>query len=258
MLVRSRNAYLGDPKLSPDGRRVAYLREDALGANVYAIDLATGTEQAISSDTVSAFELFWPTPQHVVQSGLDGKLHSFDLATGRSRAYLAPVGERLAGARMNTWVFSRDATAELIIRDSMLQHAVKVPPPSPNLVPNSGELSPDGRSLGLSWTDSTGRVVYAVYSVPTSSWSAVSRVDAPTWRLRATSDDGTVYFARFTDQTELWRAKAGAQMTRVPLQASHCYIGSIIVSPNGDQLLCNVTANFPDVYMAKLTGAARK
>lgn len=255
MLARSRNAYLGNPTLSPDGQRVAYIREDALGSNAYFVDVRGGAEQMISSDTVASAVVRWPSAQHVVRVNASGSLASFDLATGRSRAYAVPSGEYMLGANANTWLFVRNSDASAIRRDSMLQHPRELP--RSGLRDTDGALSPDGRLFVLAGRDTSGRFAFAVYSNVTESWSAVTPIDTLRRRTTNIANDGTIYFTRFSGHTELWRTKVGGPLTPVSLPAVQCYEGSITVSDRGDQLYCNLTTNTPDAYMVTLAAAKR-
>ncbi len=255
LFTRSRNAFLGDPTLSPDGGRVAYSREDALGTNVYLRDLSTGVEQTVSSDTLSSGEVFWPSPQHVMRTTASDALTSFDLATGRSRRFNAPAGERIVSARANTWLFVREVDGAVVRRDSTLG--------SPRTITSSGlrdalgALSPDGRQFAEAGRDSSNRFAFAVYDDARASWSAVTSIDTISRRVTNIANDGTIYFTRFNGRTELWRAKVGGPLVPVTLPPVQCYEGSITVNDRGDQLFCNLTTNTPDAYMVTLTKTKR-
>ncbi|MBL0170358.1 MAG: protein kinase [Gemmatimonadaceae bacterium] len=252
LLTRSLNAFLGNPKFSPDGQRVVYTRQDALGSNAYMMDLQDGAEIAASSDTVAATTVFWPSAQQVLRSGADGTLISFDLATGRARRYVTPPGEAVIGVAANSWMLSRERAAALIQRDSLLNNPRTIPDPPGLGQLDDGAVSPDGNLVLQLGTAQDRRSAFAVYNTTTQAWSAITLLDTITRRATNIATDGSVYFTRFNGRTEIWRTRVGGVLTLYATLPVQCYEGSVTVSDDGTRVVCNVTTSLPDVWMMEL------
>ncbi|MBY0488619.1 MAG: protein kinase [Gemmatimonadaceae bacterium] len=257
ILTRSLNAYLGNPVFSPDGRRVAYTRQDALGSNAYAIDLQTRVETALTGDTLPLIKLFWPSAQQLVRTndGLD--LQLLDLATGRTRTLPLPRGEEFLKAHGNTRLMGRNNRGTLVWRDSLLQHQRVMPIPSDVRRHLSGALSRDGKLYLDLGELLDGRPGYALFNTETFTWSPAVALDTTALSLVALANDGTAYFARITDQTEIWRLQPGRPRSRLATLPVHCYLGSIEVNGDGTLVACNKTTSLPDVWMMPLPGTGR-
>ncbi len=255
-IVRSLNAYLGDPRLSPDGQRVAYSRQDALGSNVYIANREESVERAISSDTLSTFWLNWLNSQQLVRSDLKGTLLSVDLATGRVRRLSPQKGESILTAAGNTWMFLADGASSPMLRDSLLGDARPLGSP-PGMRPSlTFALSANGLQIAQLGATQDGRSAFAIYSTTTSTWSSPTPVAADFQRLATVTADGTVYLSRFQGTTEIWRARAGSAPTLYAKLPVHCYQGSVVVSEDGTTVACNVTTNLPDAWLVELPPAS--
>ncbi|MBL8961214.1 MAG: serine/threonine-protein kinase, partial [Gemmatimonadetes bacterium] len=251
-LTRSLNAYLGNPVLSPDGRRVAYTRQDALGSNAYVMPVDGGAETAISSDTAAATALYWPTAQHLVRVTTDGMLLSYDLATGRSRRYAPPPGEVLGAAAGNSWFFFTPGALLPIVRDSLLQAPRELSNPPGLSGRSGGALSMDGTTVLRIAATADGRDAFTTYNFPTSRWSALTPLDTVAALPVSVSNDGTAYFTRFNGRTEIWRARPGGPLALYATLPVHCYAHSVAVSDDGSLAACNVTTNIPDAWVVEL------
>ncbi|MEQ1691164.1 MAG: serine/threonine-protein kinase [Gemmatimonas sp.] len=257
VLTRSLNAFLGNPTFSPDGRHVAYTRQDALGSNAYAMDLPDGTEVALSSDTLAMPNVSWPSAKHVLRHSVGGAMISFDVASGRTRSYSAPQREHFAAASANSWLFLRDDAVIPIWRDSLLQNPRAIPDPPGLSQPDGGALSADGRLMLQLGITADRRNAFAVYNMSTGAWSPVMPLDTINRRATNISSDGTVYLTRFNGHTEIWGTRVGGPLTLLATLPVQCFQGSVTVSDDGGRVLCNVTPSLPDAWMMELPKGRR-
>lgn len=252
VLTRSLNAYIGNAVFSPDGQRLAYTRQDALGSNAYSVDIRTGVETALTTDTLSATVMHWPVAKQIIRSTLASPLLLLDLATGRSRTVALPSGEQFLVAGGNTRLMAHRGRSQLIWRDSFLQRARPVPAP-PGLGPNvGGALSRDGVSILHIGATADGALGYALFNTSSFTWSRPVPLDTIALNATNLANDGTVYFTRFTDRTEIWRMVPGRPVARFATLPGHCFEGSITVSDDGAYVSCNVTTILPDVWTMAL------
>jgi outer membrane protein assembly factor BamB len=257
VITRSLNAYLSNPVFSPDGQRIAYTRQDALGSNAYAIDLRTGVESALTSDTLSLTEIRWPLEQQLIRTSLGGNLQLLDLATGRARTLPIPRGEEFLSASGNTRTMGRNNRGTIVWRDSLLQNARVIPTPPDVQRHLDGTVSRDGKLYLHLGELAGGQPGYALFNTETFTWSKAVPLDTTSLALAELSNDGTVYFARVSDQTEIWRQRPGGARTRIATLPVHCYLESITVRNDGALVACNKTTSLPDVWMMPLPRVVR-
>ncbi len=255
VLTRSLNAYLSNPVFSPDGQRIAYTRQDALGSNAYAIDVRTGVESALTSDTLSLPRIAWPLEQQVIRTSVARDLQILDLATGRARTLAVPRGEELLTASGNTRLMGRNNRGTVIWRDSLLRHERIIPAPPEMRRQLDGALSRDGKQYLQFGEVLDGRPGATLFNTETFTWSKPVPLDTTSLSLVGVSNDRTVYFARVPAQTEIWRMPPGGPRTRVATLPVHCYQESITVRDDGRMVACNKTTSLPDVWMMPLPRA---
>jgi serine/threonine-protein kinase len=252
-VTRSLNAYLGDPAFSPDGRLLAYAREDALGFNTYVRPAAGGPERAVTSDSAGRLAVTWTGERRLVNWAAGGAITVLDIETGRARsAGVVPAGRVFRGGWENRlfWV-DRDSDA-LIETDSLGREVRAVKLPAGTRVVMGGAGS--GEPLAFSHDDSTWRVHRLLAGG--SGWHSSPPIRSTASAAAAIGQgrDGSFYFTRFTGGTEILRLAtlASTALERVATLPVHCYLASVRISPDGAWAVCNVTSYDPDVWVLPL------
>jgi hypothetical protein len=255
--TRSLNAYLGDPAFSPDGRLLAYAREDALGFNIYVQPTGGGPERAVTRDSAGRLSVTWTGERRLVNWAAGGSISVLDIETGRARsAGVVPPGRVFRGGWENRLFWVHRATDELIETDSLGREVrtAKLPAGTRDVVGGAGR----GEPLAFTRDDSMWRVHRLAASG--SGWQSsppIRSTSVPSAAIGA-GMDGSLYFTRFTGGTDILRLASLADTTveRVATLPVHCYLASVRISPDGAWAVCNVTTYEPDVWVLPL-GAVR-
>ncbi len=252
-LVRSLNAYLGNPRLSPDGTRVTYTHDDALSSNAYWVAVAGGPEHVVSSDTVPVGSTSWVDATHVLVTQGEGSASVFDLETGRRRRVQPPTGLALVGLSGGAYLWNRSADGASLVGDSTGRDGARAP-----IANTTGAmLSADGTRVVQIGADTNGGVRMSMFSRSSAAWSTPITLTPGDLRPVRVLDDGTVYWSRFTGQTEVWRSRGDAPPTRIASLPVHCYTESVDVSVDGSTLVCNITTQQPDAWLLQLPSAGK-
>jgi Tol biopolymer transport system component len=199
-----------DPSISPDGRRLAVALGDPL-RTIWIIDLAQGTRSRLTFDTEIHVSPAWsPDGQYVAYTS--GTAPGASLH--RKRVDGSAPDELLIeekDATLQAPTFSPDGRSLVYLRATgPLGNAISVLPidgartpqvivaaPSPQSLLNYPRVSPDGRWLAYTSTES-GRVQVYVTSFPTGAgkWQVSTATgDMPTWRR----DGKEIYFVSVSE-----------------------------------------------------------
>jgi len=257
VLVRSLNAYLGDPQFSPDGSRIAYTREDALGFNAYWIGLAGGEEHPITGDSIPTVAVDWFDQHRVITGTRQDVMTAIDLDNGRARRIDRKGSGQFIGIFRDRWLWRLGDSAHYVIRDSAgkvvrdLGTAPRVQTPDAHWFITQGWLAVAG-------LDAEQQLVMTQYGFASGTWSTPVPLTQEGIRIAGTGEDGAVYLARFGEHTEIWRsAKPGTPPALFLTLGVHCYNGSVMVSNDGKSIVCNVTTSQPDAWLVELPKAGR-
>jgi eukaryotic-like serine/threonine-protein kinase len=256
VLVRSLNAYLGDPHLSPDGRRIAYTREDALGFNAYWIGSDGGEEHPITGDSVATVEAYWSDEQRVITATVHGAQTEVDLENGRAR----PIERKGPGQLVNIfgdlWIWREGDSAHYVARDSA-RKLVRDLGAAPTLeTPNAVWLSSPS-FLVVAGLNHGQQLVLTQYAFASGTWSTPVALTQTGIRIAGSGNDGAIYLARFGERTEIWRSRGDSPPTLFLTLGIHCYNESVAVSNDGKTIVCNVTTSQPDAWLVELPKGGR-
>jgi serine/threonine-protein kinase len=250
------------PAVSPDGRTVAYVKQDAWGANVYAVPAAGGTEKPVSADSGIRQVVAWSSDGRrisdvLVASSGSGAISQevSELETGQRRVLpLEP------GLVVVDWLPNGDALAAqisgrgLAVLDSTGRTVRQLPFPDTVSVSSGFTPSPDGAEAGLAASAAGGTRLLAMRL----SDGALRRiVDIPGEPgvhlvLESWATDGYLYFSRVVGvgQAELWRLPArGGTMQRAATLPVACSQGTISLSHDARTGACLVSDDRPDLWL---------
>ncbi|HSM04699.1 MAG TPA: serine/threonine-protein kinase [Longimicrobiales bacterium] len=105
---RSVGSYVTSPSIAPDGRRLAFFRNDLLGPNPYVVDLETGTETPLGSREGRLRDrMLWTLDgERLILGGhAEETLAVFDLAAGTEREIAGTGGCQLGSVAGGGLVF---------------------------------------------------------------------------------------------------------------------------------------------------------
>jgi eukaryotic-like serine/threonine-protein kinase len=263
-LTHSSTWYLG-PVVSPDGRTIAYVKQDAWGANVYSAPLAGGAERPVTTDSGIRQLVRWMPDSRrlsdlVLQaSGTGGFTHEIvEPETGRRRAFPVAAGMIAYAWRPDGTLLAiqLDGTA-FAIADTSGKTLRRFPVPD-SLRPFSNLLgSPDGREAAALVGRSPQVRVVAI-DLSSGAW----RVVGPTGPADSTRSvillrwarDGYLHFGRKAGSapTELWRIPArGGTPQRVATLSVACDGATLSLADDGRTGACLVVDERPDLYLVE-------
>ena len=202
----------------------------------------------MSSDTVPVLFVDWVDATRVRVSQSDGAASMFDLETGRRRRVQSPAGFELIGAKVDTYLWRGTTDGAVLARDSTGRDLARAPIANQIASATAG----DGSRVVLVGAAEDGGRQMSMFTRSAASWSTPRTLTPSDLWPAGIRGDGTVYWSRFTGQTEVWRSLGNAQPTRVATLPVHCYAQSVAVSEDGATLICNLTTQQPDAWLLQL------
>jgi len=263
-LTHSSSWYLS-PDISRDGREVAYVKQDARGANVYAARLDSGAERPVTADSGMRQVVRWlPDGRRIsyaaLGAGAGGGFLSevMELETGRRRDLRAEPGFIVA-----EWLPNGSAVAWRIdgrgfaVRDST-GRAVRAfaVPDSIGVLSGRPLASPDGADVAFAAVRERRRDLFAL-SVADGSVRRIGELpagDTVTAFAVRWANDGFVYFARAAGDSppDLWRLPArGGAAQRVAAFPVACQLGTLSLSADARAGACLVVDQRPDLWLVE-------
>jgi len=260
-LTHSSTWYIG-PSISPDGRTVAYVKQDAWGGNVYAVPVAGGAEHPVTADSGTRQLVRWLPDQQrisdlVLASAGTGHIAQqiAELATGRVRTLSLDPGLVVVA-----WRPDGSALAEQIdfhgfaIVDSTGRTLRRLPLADSLGALAGATLSPDGRAELVLMTRGSATRAYALQLTDGALrfMGAVSSVDSVRITVERWAPDGFIYVARAVGVAtpELWRLpeKGGAPQRFAALPVA-CDQNSLTFSRDARSGACIVYDDRPDLWL---------
>jgi hypothetical protein len=262
-LTHSSTWYL-EPALSPDGRTVAYVKQDAWGANVYAVPTAGGVERPVSADSGIRQVVVWSFDGRrisdvVVASAGSGAITQevSELETGQRRLLPLEAGLVVVGWLPNGGALAAQISGRGLAVVDSAGRTVRQLPFGDTVSTSSGmSLSPDGQEVALAMGVAAGTRVLAMRLAD----GAIRRVaDIPRQTgvhlvLESWATDGYFYFSRVVGvgQAELWRLPArGGTLQRAAALPVACSQGSISLSRDARVGACLASDNRPDLWLVE-------
>jgi YVTN family beta-propeller protein len=165
--------------LSPDGRRLFV--SNWVSNDVSQIDLATGHVRLIATVRTPRGVAVTADGRHLYVAGFDaGEIEDVDLATGRGKVILHTGGamRHLVADPRRHLVYADDmALGAVFVVDTSDDHVRRLA--TTDHMPNTIDLSPDGRVLYVSCRGRNNPVTYAL---PGPEWGSVVVLDTATGR----------------------------------------------------------------------------
>ena len=260
-LSHSSTWYIG-PSIAPDGRAVAYVKQDAWGGNVYAVPFAGGEERPVTADSGTRQLVRWLPDQQrlsvlVLASAGAGHITQqiAELGTGRVRT-LSPD----PGLVVVAWRPDGTALAEQIdfhgfaVVDSTGRTLRRFPLADSLGALASATLSPDGRAELVLMTRGSATRAYALQLTDGALrfMGAVSAVDSVRVTVERWAPDGFIYVARAVGVAtpELWRLpEKGGALQRFAALPVACDQNSLTFSRDARSGACIVYDDRPDLWL---------
>jgi Tol biopolymer transport system component/tRNA A-37 threonylcarbamoyl transferase component Bud32 len=262
-LTHSSTWYVG-PSMSPDGRTVGYVKQDAWGGNVYTVPAAGGPERPVTADSGTRQLVRWlPDQQRISDlvlagAGTGGIAQQIaELGTGRLRTLSLDPGLVVVA-----WRPDGTALAEQIdfhgfaVVDATGRTLRRLPLPDSVGSLAGATLAPDGRTVLVLATRAPATRAYAMQLADGSLRfvGVISSVDSVRVTLERWAPDGFVYFARSVGvtQPELWRVpeKGGAPQRYAGLPVA-CDQNSLTLSRDARSGACIVNDDRPDLWLTE-------
>jgi Tol biopolymer transport system component len=258
------SAWYFDPAIAPDGGRVAYVKQDAWGANVYTVLFAGGDERPVTSDSGSRQLLMWlPGARAISDIVLTGGGASAfsqevtDLGTGLRRVMTTAPGTVVIRWLPDGTALTEEIAGQTLALADSTGHTIRQLP-----LPDSlGELtglaaSPDDRELAMA-TSRPGVVrIFAMRIAGGASRHVADLSVAPGVHLvlERWATDGFLYFSRQAGlaQPDLWRLPArGGTLDRFATLPVACSQGTITLTRDAREGACLVYDNRPDLWLVE-------
>jgi hypothetical protein len=262
-LTHSSTYYMG-PSISPDGRTVAYVKQDAWGTNVYSAPVVPAAERPVTTDSGFRQVLRWfPGSSRlsavVIQGGATGGfVHEIEeLDTGRRHPIVLDAGLVVVEWRPDRTAFATQLDGRaLAIVDSAGKTLRRFSVPD-SLAPTVAiQGSPDGARVAL-LVGGAGRRSVVTLEVASGALRPVGRIDggdSVRVSLLRWAPDGFLYFARRvgTAAPELWRMPAaGGALQRAAALPEECDFGTFTLSADAKTGACLVSDSRPDLWLVE-------
>jgi tRNA A-37 threonylcarbamoyl transferase component Bud32/dipeptidyl aminopeptidase/acylaminoacyl peptidase len=272
--------WYGYPAVSLDGRSIYYFRGDARGDNIYARDLGTGVEEALTSQQLpggEAARLSHDGRRLVYgHAGSARVLEYIELPSRQVFTRPAPIWTDLVEPVLSRgFVSTHDGTGEVVVLDSLKgTWRTLAIPDSLNAV--NFAASPDGASLAVVAVPNRASESASVYraglggrrlvvgTVPLlgGAFQVLSTFETgePEIGLRW-EDDRTISLARWLDAEDtpsLWRLTIGdGRLTRVAALPVACTPVSVALDGSGRIATCRVDDFRADIWLMTVPGVSR-
>ena len=263
-LTHSSTWYFG-PAVAPDGRTVAYVKQDAWGANVYTGPVAPGPERPVTTDSGIRQVLRWfPDSKRISQivlqsSGPGGFTHEIaELETGRRHPFALAPGMIVVGWRPDATAFAEQLDGSALALVDTSGKALRRFPLPDSLRPLvSVQGAPDGKEAALLFGEPP-RSRFLALDVASGALRAIGAA-GPADSARNIiplrwAADGHVYFARKAGSgpLEIWRIPArGGAAQRVAGLPVRCDASSLSLALDGRTGACLVVDERPDLYLVE-------
>jgi Protein kinase domain/WD40-like Beta Propeller Repeat len=263
--VATGTTYYGNPVMTADGATIYVIRGDAVGDNLYRIDVATGQQEALTAqDRPGDMALRISADGHRLVSGRavgdSIRLDVMELPSGRVRSamttvtagYVAPVGA--------SGLLTQAPGGPPVVADS-LGGAWKATPWPDSIEVMRLDASADGRRLvflgraGARWlvmvSGLSGEGMRALAALP-----ADEPLPGAQW-----GQGDTIYVSRWRDtdnSPSLWRLSAnGGDLTQIRALPVPCGLGLLSVSPRARRAVCEVNDFRYDIWVYRVPGVSR-
>jgi Tol biopolymer transport system component len=252
------------PAISPDGKNVAYVKQDAWGANVYTVPSAGGPERPVTADSGLRQLVRWlPDQQRISDLVLAGAgtghvvQQIAELATGRVRTLSLDPGLVVVGWRPDGTALAEQFDYHgFAVVDSTGRTLRRFPLADSLGSLAGGTLSPDGLAMMVLMTRALATRGYAIELTDGALRlvGVVSAVDSERVTLGRWAPDGFVYFARAVGvaRPELWRLpEKGGTPKRYAALPVACDQSSLTLSRDARSGACIVYDDRPDLWLVE-------
>jgi serine/threonine-protein kinase len=254
--------YFG-PAVSPDGKTVAYVKQDAWGGNLYVVPAAGGAEVAVTGDSGTHQIVRWLPDQRrlstIALGGGTGRITQeiVDPATGRVRRLGLEPGLLVSG-----WLPDGTGLAQQIdgrawcVVDTSGRVLRRFPLADSLGLLTGATLSADGRALALLMSRPPESRAYALDlgTGATRFLATVSASDSVHVRMERWAPDGFIYFSRAVGvaQADLWRmSERGGALTRFAALPVACYPSMMTLARDAQSGACIVYDDRPDLWLVE-------
>ncbi len=252
------------PSISPDGQTVAYVKQDAWGANVYAVPSAGGAERPVTADSGTRQLVRWLPDQQrvsalVLASAGTGHIAQqvAELATGRVRTLSLEPGLIIVAWRPDGTALAEQIDFHGFAIVDSTGRTLRRLPLADSLGALAGmTLAPDGGALLLLLNRGAATRAYALQladgalrSIGVVNAADSDRVTVLRWAL-----DGFIYFARAAGVAppELWRLpETGGPQRRYAALPLACDQNSLTLSRDARSGACIVYDDRPDLWLVE-------
>jgi len=250
--------------ISPDGKTVAYVKQDAWGTNLYTIPAAGGMEAPVTSDSGLRQRVAWLNDERRLSDlALTGgasvlfRQEVVDPETGRVRTVPLEPGLAIVEWRPDGSALAMQVDGHgVAVVDSAGKTLSRVALPDSVGALESGALAPDGRSaVALA----VGRRTYQAYLMRLDDSSVrvlanLGAADSVHVQLQTWGRDGFIYFSRLSGDgaPELWRMpQAGGAPRRVAALPAGCDQTTVSLSRDARAGACLMYDNRPDLWLVE-------
>jgi hypothetical protein len=263
-LTHSSTWYFG-PAISPDGRTVAYVKQDAWGANVYAAPVVGGSERPVTTDSGTRQVIRWVADERRISdlvlqgSGTGAFTHELaDLETGRRHPFTVAPGMVAFAWRPDHTVLTVQLDGRAFaVADTTGRTVRRFPVPDSLAPAGSLQGSPDGREAAML----VGRAPHARFvavDLASGAWRAIGAAGAGDsvrgFVLLRWARDGLLYYGRQagSGDAEVWRIPArGGVAARVAVPPVRCDLSSLSLADDGRTGACLVADARPDLWLVE-------